>query len=62
MAGVQIYDKNIPYATKLAIFDFNKNMYGVLNDFLTGRLEFTQEAPSNGTQNPEAIVSKYTQR
>jgi hypothetical protein len=37
-------------------------MYGVLNDFLTGRLEFTQEAPSNGTQNPEAIVSKYTQR
>lgn len=62
MAGVQIYDKDIPYATKLAIFDFNKNMYGVLNDFLTGRLEFAEAAPSNSTQNPEAIVSKYTQR
>ena len=62
MAGVQIYDKDIPYATKLAIFDFNKNMYGILNDFLIGNLTFIAEAPSNAQQNPEAIVGKMTQR
>jgi hypothetical protein len=62
MAGVQIYDKQIPYATKLAIFDFNKNMYGILNDFLIGKMTFVDKAPSNVQQNPEAIVARVTQR
>src|SRR5690606_24586479 len=62
MAGVQIYDKDIPYATKLAIFDFNKNMYRILNDLLIGNLTFIAAAPSNAQQNSEVIVGKMTQR
>lgn len=62
MAGVQIYDKDIPYATKNAIFDFNKNMYGVINDFLIGSMTFVTQAPPNMQMNPEAIVGRVTQR
>ncbi|WP_313053543.1 DUF1329 domain-containing protein [Pseudomonas lopnurensis] len=60
--GVQLYDKDIPYNTKNVIYDFNKSMYGVINDVLKGGLTFFAESLPERQMNREAIVSRVTQR
>ncbi len=62
LSGVQIYDKTIPYNVKNVVYDFNKGMYALLNDALKGGYWFTDKALSEREMNPEAIVSRVTQR
>ncbi|EIK52899.1 hypothetical protein YO5_04469 [Stutzerimonas stutzeri TS44] len=62
LSGVQLYDKQIPYAVKNVIYDFNKGMYGVINDGLKGGFKIPKEALPERQMNAEAIVSRITQR
>ncbi|PCC99557.1 DUF1329 domain-containing protein [Halopseudomonas pelagia] len=62
MGGVQFYDHDIPYIVKHTIFDFNKGMYGIINDGMTGGYRVLSEARSERELNPEAIVSRESQR
>ncbi len=62
LGGVQFYDHDIPYIVKHAIYDFNKGMYGVINDGLDGGYRVLTEARSERELNPEAIVMRETQR
>ena len=62
MGGVQFYDHDIPYIVKHTIFDFNKGMYGIINDGMDGGYKVLTEARSERELNPEAIVSRESQR
>ncbi|MCY1446364.1 hypothetical protein D9M71_629250 [compost metagenome] len=62
LSGVQLYDKNIPYNVKNVVYDFNKGMWALLNDALKGGYWFSSKAYSEREMNPEAIVSRVTQR
>jgi len=62
LSGVQIYDKNIPYNVKNVVYDFNKGMWALLNDALKGGYRFTDVPYSERQMNPEAIVSRVSQR
>ncbi|WP_313054243.1 DUF1329 domain-containing protein [Pseudomonas lopnurensis] len=62
LGGVQFYDHDIPYIVKHAIYDFNKGMYGIVNDGLNGGYRVLTEAISERSLNPEAIVMRETQR
>ena len=43
-------------------YDFNKGMYGVINDGLKGGFKIPKEALPERQMNAEAIVSRITQR
>lgn len=62
LGGVQFYDHDIPYIVKHSIYDFNKGMYGVINDGLDGGYRVLTEPRSERSLNPEAIVTRETQR
>ncbi|MBA1277958.1 MULTISPECIES: DUF1329 domain-containing protein [Pseudomonadaceae] len=62
LGGVQFYDHDIPYIVKHSIYDFNKGMYGVINDGLDGGYRVLTEPRSERSLNPEAIVMRETQR
>ncbi|EIK52935.1 hypothetical protein YO5_04659 [Stutzerimonas stutzeri TS44] len=62
LGGVQFYDHDIPYIVKHSIYDFNKGMYGVINDAMNGGYRVMTEARSERELNPEAIVMRETQR
>lgn len=61
LSGVQIYDKTIPYNVKNVSYDFNKNMYALVNDALKGGYRFHDKPKSERDMSPEAIVSMETQ-
>ncbi|MOA09370.1 hypothetical protein D3C78_1291930 [compost metagenome] len=62
LGGVQFYDHDIPYIVKHSIYDFNKGMYGVINDGMNGGFKVLTEPRSERSLNPEAIVIRETQR
>ncbi|AVK03427.1 DUF1329 domain-containing protein [Pseudomonas aeruginosa] len=62
LSGVQIYDKTIPYNVKNFTYDFNKGNYALLNDALKGGYWFFDKPFTEREMNPEAIVSRVTQR
>lgn len=62
LGGVQFYDHDIPYIVKHSIYDFNKGMYGVINDAMDGGYRVLTEPRSERSLNPEAIVTRETQR
>ncbi|MEH6386340.1 MAG: DUF1329 domain-containing protein [Pseudomonas profundi] len=62
LSGVQLYDLDIPYNVKNVIYDFNKGMYGVINDGLKGGYKFVSTPLPERNMAPEAIVSRYSQR
>ncbi|MBD1552571.1 DUF1329 domain-containing protein [Pseudomonas sp. C2L11] len=62
LSGVQLYDKTLPYNVKNVVYDFNKNMWVLLNDGLKGGYKFYDKAFSEQEMNPEAIVGRVTQR
>lgn len=43
-------------------YDFNKNMYALVNDALKGGYRFHDKPKSERDMSPEAIVSMETQR
>ncbi|MCL5042116.1 MAG: DUF1329 domain-containing protein [Gammaproteobacteria bacterium] len=62
LSGVQIYDKTIPYNVKNVSYDFNRGGYALVNDALKGGYRFHDKPLSEREMNPEAIVSRQTQR
>ena len=62
LSGVQLYDLDIPYNVKNVIYDFNKGMYGVINDGLKGGYQFDPTPLPERNMAPESIVSRYSQR
>lgn len=62
LSGVQLYDLNIPYNVKNVIYDFNRGMYGVINDGLKGGYKFQPTPLPERDMTPEAIVSRHSQR
>jgi len=62
LSGVQIYDKTIPYNVKNVSYDFNRGGYALVNDALKGGYRFHDTALPERDMNPEAIVSRQTQR
>ncbi len=58
----QMYDKKIPWAVRMVIYDFNKNMYGYFNDVTVGGYLITDKTRSEREMNPEAIVTRETSR
>ncbi|TKA89680.1 DUF1329 domain-containing protein [Halopseudomonas bauzanensis] len=62
LSGVQLYDLDIPYNVKNVIYDFNRGMYGVINDGLKGGYKFEPTPLSERNMAPEAIVSRHSQR
>lgn len=62
LSGVQLYDLDIPYNVKNVIYDFNKGMYGVINDGLNGGYKFFDTPLPERNMAPEAIVSRHSQR
>jgi len=62
LSGVQLYNLDIPYNVKNVIYDFNKNMYGVINDGLEGGYRFFSEALPEVQMSPGAIVQRKSQR
>jgi hypothetical protein len=62
LSGVQLYDKTLPYNVKNVVYDFNKNMWVLLNDGLKGGYKFVDTPYSERQMNPEAIVARVTQR
>ncbi|WP_027897451.1 DUF1329 domain-containing protein [Zestomonas thermotolerans] len=62
LSGVQLYDKDIPYNVKNVVYDFNKGMYALLNDAHKGGYRFFDKPYSEREMNPEAIVSRVSQR
>ena len=62
MSGVQLYNLDIPYNVKNVIYDFNKNMYGVINDGLEGGYRFFSEALPEVQMSPGAVVQRKSQR
>lgn len=62
LGGVQFYDHDIPYIVKHSIYDFNKGMYGVINDGMDGGYRVLTAARTERELNPEAIVMRESQR
>lgn len=62
LSGVQLYNLDIPYNVKNVIYDFNKNMYGVINDGLEGGYRFFFDALPEVQMSPGAIVQRKSQR
>ncbi|SDS87677.1 Protein of unknown function [Halopseudomonas sabulinigri] len=62
LGGVQFYDHDIPYVVKHAMYDFNKGMYGIVNDGMDGGYQVLTEARTERELNPEAIVMRESQR
>ncbi|SES04843.1 MULTISPECIES: DUF1329 domain-containing protein [Halopseudomonas] len=62
LGGVQFYDHDIPYIVKHTMFDFNKGMYGIVNDGMDGGYRVMTEPRRERDMNPEAIVSRESQR
>jgi len=59
---VQLYDVNVPYAVKNAVYDFNKGMYALLNDSLSRGYQIPKEIRSERDQNAEAIMARSSAR
>src|SRR5690606_7634172 len=62
LGGVQLYDHDIPYIVKHVIYDFNRGMYGLINDALAGGYKVLESPRSERELNPEAIVSRESVR
>lgn len=62
LGGVQFYDHDIPYNVKHAIYDFNKGMYGVINDALEGGYRVVEEPRSEQSLSPQVIVNRESAR
>ena len=62
LGGVQFYDHDIPYIVKHSMYDFNKGMYGIVNDGMDGGYQVLTEARTERELNPEAIVMRESQR
>ncbi|WP_193073434.1 DUF1329 domain-containing protein [Pseudomonas sp. FME51] len=62
LGGVQLYNHDIPYMVKHSIYDFNKGMYGLINDALNGGYQVLEKPLSERELNPEAIVGRETVR
>ena len=62
LGGVQFYDHDIPYIVKHSIYDFNKGMYGLINDALSGGYKVLDAPRSERDLNPEAVVARETTR
>ena len=62
LGGVQFYDQDIPYIVKHSIYDFNKGMYGLINDALSGGYKVLDAPRSERDLNPEAVVARETSR
>ncbi|MCL5042158.1 MAG: DUF1329 domain-containing protein [Gammaproteobacteria bacterium] len=62
LGGVQFYDHDIPYIVKHVIYDFNRGMYGVINDALSGGYRVLSSPRSEREMNPEAIVARESVR
>ncbi len=62
LTGVQLYDKDIPYNVTGMIYDFQKDMYGLLNDVSSSGIEVLDEPMPERMLNPEAVVMRHTQR
>lgn len=54
--------KTIPYNVKNFTYDFNKGNYALLNDALKGGYWFFDKPFTEREMNPEAVVSRVTQR
>src|SRR5690606_38331791 len=62
LGGVQLYDHDIPYIVKHVSYDFNRGMYGLINDALAGGYKVLESPRSERELNPEAIVSRESVR
>lgn len=62
MSSVQLYDHDIPYSVKHAIYDFNKGMYGLINDAIKGGYQVLKDARPERELRPQAIVMRESQR
>lgn len=62
LGGVQFYDHDIPYIVKHVIYDFNRGMYGLINDALSGGYRVLSSPRSEREMNPEAIVTRESVR
>ena len=62
LGGVQFYDHDIPYIVKHAIYDFNKGMYGIINDALNGGYRVLEEPRSDRELSPQVIVNRESAR
>lgn len=62
LGGVQFYDHDIPYIVKHVIYDFNRGMYGLINDALSGGYRVLNSPRSERELNPEAIVARESVR
>jgi len=61
-AASPMYDKQIPFAAKNVVYDFNKGMYAYVNDVMVGGYKVLPSARSEREMNPEAIVSRESAR
>ncbi|TQM98365.1 uncharacterized protein DUF1329 [Acidovorax temperans] len=61
-AASPMYDKQIPFAAKNVVYDFNKGMYVYVNDVMVGGYKVLPSARSEREMNPEAIVSRESAR
>jgi hypothetical protein len=62
LGGVQFYNHDIPYIVKHAIYDFNKGMYGIINDALNGGYRVLEEPRSERELSPQVIVNRESAR
>lgn len=62
LGGVQFYDHDIPYIVKHVIYDFNRGMYGLINDALNSGYRVLSSPRSERELNPEAIVARESVR
>lgn len=59
---IQMYDIKLPWAVRMTIYDFNKNMYGYFNDITVGGHTITEKPRTERELNPESIVTRETAR
>jgi hypothetical protein len=62
LAASPMYDKQIPFAAKNVVYDFNKGMYAYVNDVMVGGYKVLPSVRSEREMNPEAIVSRESAR
>lgn len=56
------YDQAIPWASRMVVYDLNRNMYTYINDVTLNGFKISPQAKSERELNPEAIVGRESSR